>query len=168
MVPSAHPAYLWCPGKTAQHFVPPSQGHQLQVSRKKGFQKTLPFHSAHGGQDRSNSCPRPNSGGHVGQASPITQNGFLANLSLPLQPRYRQQQPAAQILTKYSTPNTTMVTISWEVGGAQMILSGLRKAGCRLHGQSQDRDRQSPMAQELEVRAAGLSPSSRQPGLNPF
>lgn len=46
-------------------------------------------------------------------ASPMTQKGFRANLSRPLQPRYRQQQPAAQIRTKYSTPNTTMVTISY-------------------------------------------------------
>lgn len=42
----------------------------------------------------------------------MTQKGLRANFNLPLQPRYRQQQPAAQILTKYSTPNTTMVTIS--------------------------------------------------------
>lgn len=48
--------------------------------------------------------------------SPITQKGFRANLSRPLQPRYRQQQPAAQIRTKYSTPNTTMVTISCKTG----------------------------------------------------
>lgn len=45
-------------------------------------------------------------------ASPMTQKGFLANFSLPLHPLYRQQQPAAHILTMYSTPNTTMVTIS--------------------------------------------------------
>lgn len=45
--------------------------------------------------------------------SPMTQKGFLANFSLPLHPLYRQQQPAAHILTMYSTPNTTMVTISW-------------------------------------------------------
>ncbi len=44
--------------------------------------------------------------------SPMTQKGFLANFSLPLHPLYRQQQPAAHILTIYSTPNTTMVTIS--------------------------------------------------------
>lgn len=44
--------------------------------------------------------------------SPMTQKGFLANFSLPLHPLYRQQQPAAHILTMYSTPNTTMVTIS--------------------------------------------------------
>ena len=44
----------------------------------------------------------------------MTQKGLRANFNLPLQPRYRQQQPAAQILTKYSTPNTTMVTISCE------------------------------------------------------
>ena len=101
---------------------------------RRNFQKALPSHSAHYGQDRSNSLPRPNSGGHVHQASPITQNGFLANLSLPLQPRYRQQQPAAQILTKYSTPNTTIVTISWEVGGTRMrTLSGLRRASSILH-----------------------------------
>lgn len=53
------------------------------------------------------------------QASPITQKGFRANLSRPLQPRYRQQQPAAQIRTKYSTPNTTMVTISCGGGAAE-------------------------------------------------
>lgn len=47
-----------------------------------------------------------------GQVLPMTQKGLRANFNLPLQPRYRQQQPAAQILTKYSTPNTTMVTIS--------------------------------------------------------
>lgn len=52
----------------------------------------------------------------IPQASPITQKGFRANLSRPLQPRYRQQQPAAQIRTKYSTPNTTMVTISCRGG----------------------------------------------------
>lgn len=46
------------------------------------------------------------------QGLPMTQKGLRANFNLPLQPRYRQQQPAAQILTKYSTPNTTMVTIS--------------------------------------------------------
>lgn len=101
---------------------------------RRNFQKALPSYSTHCGQDRSNSFPRLNSGGHVHQASPITQNGFLANLSLPLQPRYRQQQPAAQILTKYSTPNTTMVTISWEVGGTQMkTLPGLRRATSILH-----------------------------------
>lgn len=44
--------------------------------------------------------------------SPMTQKGFLANLSLPLHPLYRQQHPAAHIRTMYSTPNTTMVTIS--------------------------------------------------------
>lgn len=44
--------------------------------------------------------------------SPMTQKGFLANLSRPLSPLYLQQQPAAQILTIYSTPNTTMVTTS--------------------------------------------------------
>lgn len=44
--------------------------------------------------------------------SPMTQKGFLANFSLPLHPLYRQQQPADHILTIYSTPNTTMVTIS--------------------------------------------------------
>lgn len=42
----------------------------------------------------------------------MTQKGFLANLSRPLHPLYRQQQPAAQILTMYSTPNTTIVTTS--------------------------------------------------------
>lgn len=46
------------------------------------------------------------------QVLPMTQKGLRANFNLPLQPRYRQQHPAAQILTKYSTPNTTMVTIS--------------------------------------------------------
>ena len=46
--------------------------------------------------------------------SPMTQKGFLANLSRPLHPLNRQQQPAAQILTRYSTPNTTMVTTSWD------------------------------------------------------
>lgn len=49
--------------------------------------------------------------------SPITQKGLRANFSLPLHPLQRQQQPAAHILTMYSTPNTTMVTIScgnWE------------------------------------------------------
>lgn len=45
-------------------------------------------------------------------SSPMTQKGFLANFSLPLHPLYRQQQPADHILTIYSTPNTTMVTIS--------------------------------------------------------
>ena len=56
--------------------------------------------------------PGPLSALHPHAGSPITQNGFRANLSRPLQPRYRQQQPAAQMRTKYSTPNTTMVTIS--------------------------------------------------------
>lgn len=45
--------------------------------------------------------------------SPMTQKGFLANFSLPPHPLYLQQQPADHILTMYSTPNTTMVTISW-------------------------------------------------------
>lgn len=44
---------------------------------------------------------------------PMTQKGFRANFSLPLHPRYRQQHPADQILTMYSTPNTTIVTISY-------------------------------------------------------
>lgn len=44
--------------------------------------------------------------------SPMTQKGFRANFSLPLHPRYRQQQPADHIRTMYSTPKTTMVTIS--------------------------------------------------------
>lgn len=43
----------------------------------------------------------------------MTQKGFRANFSLPLHPRYRQQHPADQILTMYSTPNTTIVTISF-------------------------------------------------------
>lgn len=44
----------------------------------------------------------------------MTQKGFRANLSLPLHPLYRQQHPADQILTMYSTPKTTMVTISYK------------------------------------------------------
>lgn len=44
--------------------------------------------------------------------SPMTQKGFRANFSLPLHPLYRQQQPADHIRTMYSTPKTTMVTIS--------------------------------------------------------
>lgn len=63
------------------------------------------------------------------QASPITQKGFRANLSRPLQPRYRQQQPAAQIRTKYSTPNTTMVTISCREAAAEP-LQGLSCVSC--------------------------------------
>lgn len=46
--------------------------------------------------------------------SPMTQKGFLANLSLPCHPRYLQQQPAAQILMKYSNPNTTIITNSYK------------------------------------------------------
>lgn len=42
----------------------------------------------------------------------MTQKGFLANLSRPCHPRYLQQQPAAQILMKYSNPNTTIITNS--------------------------------------------------------
>lgn len=44
--------------------------------------------------------------------SPMTQKGFRANFNLPLHPLYRQQQPADHIRTMYSTPKTTMVTIS--------------------------------------------------------
>lgn len=56
--------------------------------------------------------------------TPMTQKGFLANFSLPLHPLYRQQQPAAHILTMYSTPNTTMVTISCgkkQNGGVNLV-----------------------------------------------
>lgn len=44
----------------------------------------------------------------------MTQNGFLANLSRPCHPRYRQQQPAAQILMKYSKPKTIIMTNSFQ------------------------------------------------------
>lgn len=50
----------------------------------------------------------------------MTQKGFRANFSLPLHPRYRQQHPADQILTMYSTPNTTIVTISYTHIGRQV------------------------------------------------
>lgn len=56
--------------------------------------------------------------------TPMTQKGFLANFSLPLHPLYRQQQPAAHILTMYSTTNTTMVTISCvknQNGGVNLV-----------------------------------------------
>lgn len=43
---------------------------------------------------------------------PIMQNGLRANRSRPCHPRYRQQQPADQIRTRYSIPNTTIITIS--------------------------------------------------------
>lgn len=72
---------------------------------------------------------------HAGtQLLPMTQKGLRANFNLPLQPRYRQQQPAAQIRTKYSTPNTTMVTISCEGDSAisrerRMMESTLRNPG---------------------------------------
>lgn len=49
----------------------------------------------------------------------MTQKGFRANFSLPLHPRYRQQHPADQILTMYSTPNTTIITISFTHTGRQ-------------------------------------------------
>lgn len=52
--------------------------------------------------------------GRRGRRVPMTQKGFLANLSLPCHPRYLQQQPAAQILMKYSSPNTTIITNSWK------------------------------------------------------
>lgn len=55
----------------------------------------------------------PRVGNLLQEILPMTQKGLRANFKRPLQPRYRQQQPAAQIRTKYSTPNTTMVTISW-------------------------------------------------------
>ena len=42
----------------------------------------------------------------------MMQKGFLAKRSRPGPPRYRQQQPALQILTVYSTPNTTIITNS--------------------------------------------------------
>lgn len=61
----------------------------------------------------------------------MTQKGLRANFNLPLQPRYRQQQPAAQIRTKYSTPNTTMVTIS--CGGDKAVSwerSRVESTGC--------------------------------------
>lgn len=68
------------------------------------------------------------------QLLPMTQKGLRANFNRPLQPRYRQQQPAAQIRTKYSTPNTTMVTISCREDSAisgekRMVESTLQNPG---------------------------------------
>lgn len=62
--------------------------------------------------------------------SPMTQKGFLANFSLPLHPLYRQQQPAAHILTMYSTPNTTMVTISLAMKQKDGVNTGSQKYIC--------------------------------------
>lgn len=92
------------PGAAAVPRPPPSAG------RSGCIQHGLEGHGAGGGGSRAAGHPRAR------PASPITQKGLRANLSRPLQPRYRQQQPAAQMRTKYSTPNTTMVTISCRRG----------------------------------------------------
>ncbi len=48
--------------------------------------------------------------------SPRTHRGLRANLSRPLQPLYRQQQPAAHILNPNSPPKIKIVNVSyrWE------------------------------------------------------
>lgn len=43
---------------------------------------------------------------------PSMHKGFLANLSLPLHPLYRQQHPAAQILKANSAPKMKMAKVS--------------------------------------------------------
>lgn len=54
-------------------------------------------------------------GPHVtggGQGLPSMHRGFLANFSLPRQPLYRQQHPAAQILKANSAPKTKIANVS--------------------------------------------------------
>lgn len=78
--------------------------------------------------------------------TPMTQKGFRANFSLPPHPLYLQQQPADHILTMYSTPNTTMVTISCGRRGAKSVGRELRGSarlsrvihspGCTRHSRS--------------------------------
>lgn len=50
----------------------------------------------------------------AGQGLPSMHRGFLANFSLPRQPLYRQQHPAAQILKANSAPKTKIANVSCE------------------------------------------------------
>ena len=49
--------------------------------------------------------------------APITQIGFLINLSLPQPPEYLVLDPADQSLTRYSNPKKNTRNISWGFGG---------------------------------------------------
>lgn len=93
-------------------------------------------------------------------SSPMTQKGFLANFSLPLHPLYRQQQPADHILTIYSTPNTTMVTISC-TATPQSEVEHIPRTHCSLHAEKKIRTRMYKALSELFLNSLMVAKTER-------
>ena len=69
-------------------------------------------------QDRSSSNM------HGASLLPKIHKGLRANLSRPLHPLYRQQHPAAHILSPNSAPKMKMVKVSWENQTRKKLIKG--------------------------------------------